>query len=150
MACITVENFTLPSTTGLSFQFSTSPRPLVIYFYPQDNTPGCTQEAIDFRDLTPEFYAAGAVIVGISCNSLKSHESFKAKLALPFELLSDPDKVVCNQFGVIKMKNMYGKLVTGIDRSTFVIDRNGEIVREWRNVKVKGHAAEVLACIQAL
>ena len=143
-------DFTLPGTAGVSFQLSSSPKPLVIYFYPKDNTPGCTNESMDFRDLHAEFTAAGAAIVGISRDGLKSHENFKAKLALPFELLSDTEETVCNLFGVIKMKNMYGKQVRGIERSTFVIDRNGDIAREWRGVKVPGHAAAVLDFVKTL
>lgn len=143
-------DFTLASTSGKTFDLKTANTPLVIYFYPKDNTPGCTNESMAFRDKYAEFTAAGAEIVGISRDSLKSHENFKAKLELPFELLADTEETVCTLFGVIKMKNMYGKQVRGIERSTFVIDAAGVIVREWRKVKVPGHAAEVLAFVNTL
>ncbi|HQZ01823.1 MAG TPA: peroxiredoxin [Thauera sp.] len=125
-------------------------RKLVLYFYPKDNTPGCTNETRDFGALHGAFDAAGCEIFGISRDSIKSHENFKSKLELPFDLLSDPDEVACEAFGVMKMKNMYGKQVRGIERSTFVIDSQGNIVREWRGVKVPNHAAEVLAFVQSL
>lgn len=143
-------DFTLPATSGQTFRLSTAKKPLVIYFYPKDNTPGCTNESIAFRDLYPSFQARGADIVGISRDSLKSHENFKAKFTLPFELLSDSEETVCRMFDVIKMKNMYGKKVQGIERSTFVIDAEGKVAAEWRGVKVPGHAEEVLAFIEAL
>ncbi|MBX9349918.1 peroxiredoxin [Chromobacterium piscinae] len=143
-------DFTLPGTAGADFQLSSSRKPLVIYFYPKDNTPGCTNESMAFRDLHPEFAALGAEIVGISRDSLKSHHNFKAKLELPFELLSDAEETACGLFGVIKMKNMYGKQVRGIERSTFVIDASGMVSREWRGVKVPGHAEEVLAYVKTL
>lgn len=144
-----IEDFTLPSTGG-DFTLSTTTRPLVIYFYPKDSTPGCTTESAAFRDLNAEFTAAGATVVGISRDSLKSHQNFKAKLELPFELLSDPDETACALFGVMKMKNMYGKQVRGVERSTFVIGADNRILREWRGVKVPGHAEEVLAFIRTL
>jgi thioredoxin-dependent peroxiredoxin len=122
----------------------------VLYFYPKDNTPGCTTEGADFRDLHSQFARLGAVIAGVSRDSLKSHQGFKAKMDFPFELLSDPDEKLCAQFDVIKMKNMYGKQVRGIERSTFLIGPDGSLVREWRKVKVDGHAAEVLAAVKAL
>ncbi|OHX19580.1 peroxiredoxin [Chromobacterium sphagni] len=150
MTGTTCPDFTLPGTAGAEFQLSASRKPLVIYFYPKDNTPGCTNESMDFRDLHAEFSAAGAEIVGISRDSLKSHHNFKEKLALPFELLSDSEETVCNMFGVIKMKNMYGKQVRGIERSTFVIDAQGNVAREWRGVKVPGHASEVLGFVKTL
>jgi peroxiredoxin Q/BCP len=143
-------DFTLPATSGQVFTLADTPKPLVIYFYPKDNTPGCTNESIAFRDLYAEFVAAGAEIVGISRDSIKSHENFKAKFSLPFELLSDSEETVCRLLNVIKVKNMYGKKVEGIERSTFVIGADGEILREWRAVKVPGHAEEVLALIQSL
>lgn len=144
-----INDFTLPSTGG-NFTLSAASRPLVIYFYPKDSTPGCTTESAAFRDLHADFLAAGATVVGISRDSLKSHQNFKAKLELPFELLSDPDETVCGLFGVMKMKNMYGKQVRGVERSTFVIGANDRILREWRGVKVPGHAEEVLAFIRTL
>lgn len=143
-------DFTLPATGGKSFSLAgAAGKPVVIYFYPKDNTPGCTTEAQQFRDLWPAFQEAGCAVYGVSRDSIKSHEGFKAKLGLPFELLSD-DETVCNLFGVIKMKNMYGKQVRGIERSTFLVDGQGVLRREWRGVKVPDHAAEVLAAVKAL
>ena len=140
-----VSDFSLPATGGTTFRLSESrARLLVIYFYPKDNTPGCTTEGLNFRDLYPEFRKAGCEIVGISRDSLKSHENFKAKMGFPFDLLSDEDETVCNQFGVIKMKTMYGKQVRGIERSTFVLDAKHVLCREWRGIKVPGHVQEVL------
>jgi len=123
---------------------------LVLYFYHKDNTPGCTTEGMQFRDLHAQFQAANTDIFGISRDSLKSHESFKAKLGMPFELISDPDETLCTMFDVMKMKNMYGKQVRGVERSTFVIDGAGKVVKEWRGVKVPAHVEEVLAFIQTL
>jgi peroxiredoxin Q/BCP len=145
------QDFTLPATGGSDFSLAAQAgKVVVIYFYPKDSTPGCTTEAQQFRDLYPQFVAVDAVILGISRDSVKSHENFKARQSLPFELGSDADESVCNVFSVIKMKNMYGKQVRGIERSTFVIDRNGVLRREWRGVKVPGHAEEVLAFVRAL
>ena len=121
----------------------------VLYFYPKDSTPGCTTETGNFRDLHPQFLAANCQVFGISRDSLKSHDNFKAKLELPFELISDPDEVACEAFGVMKLKNMYGKQGRGIERSTFVINAAGEILKEWRGVKVPNHAAEVLSFVQS-
>ena len=144
-------DFSLPGTGNKTFQLASAKgRHLVIYFYPKDNTPGCTTEGQAFRDQFAAFQAANCDIVGISRDSLKSHENFKAKMAFPFELLSDSDETVCEQFGVMKLKNMYGKQVRGIERSTFVIDRNGVLRKEWRGVKVPGHVEEVLAFVQTL
>lgn len=123
---------------------------VVIYFYPKDNTPGCTQEGIAFRDHIDEFNAFNTVILGVSRDSIKVHENFKCKQAFPFDLLSDQDETLCNLFGVIKMKNMYGKQVRGIERSTFLIDEQGILRHEWRGVKVKNHAAEVLQELKTL
>jgi peroxiredoxin Q/BCP len=146
-----ISDFTLPATGGQDFNLATQAgKVVVIYFYPKDSTPGCTTEAQQFRDLYPEFVAVDAVILGISRDSLKSHESFKAKQSLPFELGADTDEAVCTLFSVMKNKNMYGKQVRGVERSTFVIDRNGVLRREWRGVKVPGHAEEVLAFVKAL
>ena len=125
-------------------------RPVVLYFYPKDDTPGCTMEGAQFRDLHQKFEKAGAIVVGVSRDSLKSHENFKAKMAFPFELVADADEKLCSEFGVIKMKHMYGRKVRGIERSTFVIDAKGTLVREWRKVKVPGHGEEVLEFVKTL
>ena len=117
---------------------------LVIYFYPKDSTPGCTTEGQDFRDNYKEFKKYDTEILGVSRDSVKSHENFKSKQSFPFELLSDPDEKMCNAFDVMKMKSMYGKQYLGVDRSTFLIDKTGKVKREWRSVKVKGHVDEVL------
>ena len=141
----------LPATSGVTFKFSDQRgRPVVIYFYPKDNTPGCTTEGQEFRDLYPQFRKLECAVFGVSRDSLKSHETFKAKMGFPFELLCDADEIACKLFSVIKMKNMYGRKVRGIERSTFVIDRSGELVREWRGVKVPGHAREVLEFVKSL
>jgi peroxiredoxin Q/BCP len=144
-------DFELPSTGSKVFRFpNTSGKSLVIYFYPKDDTPGCTIEGQDFRDAYKEFTQFNCDIVGISRDTVKSHEKFKAKMDFPFELLSDPDETVCNLFNVMKMKNMYGKQVRGIERSTFVFGAEGELRREWRGVKVSGHVMEVLDFVKAL
>ena len=122
----------------------------MLYFYPKDNTPGCTNESKDFRDLHRRFRRRNTRVFGISRDSLKSHENFKAKQELPFELISDPDEELCRLFDVIKEKNMYGRKVMGIERSTFLIDEKGVLRQEWRKVKVKGHAEEVLAAVAEL
>lgn len=146
-----ISDFSLPATGGHTFTLSSMRgRHLVIFFYPKDNTPGCTTEVQQFRDLHAQFLQANCEVVGLSRDSLKSHENFKEKFELPFELLSDPDETVCELFGVMKQKNMYGKQVRGIERSTFVIDRNGFLRREWRGVKVPGHAQEVLDFVKTL
>ncbi len=146
-----VKDFSLPSTGGTAFHLSsTLGRKLVLYFYPKDNTPGCTDEGAQFRDLHKEFRKAACEVFGVSRDSLKSHERFKTKMGFPFELLSDAEEKVCSQFGVIKMKNMYGRKVRGIERSTFVLDQNGVLAREWRGVKVPGHAQEVLSFVKSL
>lgn len=123
---------------------------VVLYFYPKDSTPGCTTESMGFHDAYAEFEKSNTVIFGISRDSLKSHDKFKANLGLPFELISDADELLCQQFDVIKQKMMYGKQVRGIERSTFVINTQGELVHEWRKVKVDNHVAEVLATVQTL
>ena len=144
-------NFTLPATGGASFKLSdVRGKMLVIYFYPKDNTPGCTTESTQFRDLYPDFQKAGCEVVGISRDSIKSHENFKTKFSLPFALLSDAEETACQLFSVLKIKNMYGKQVRGIDRSTFVLDQRGVLCREWRGLKADGHAQEVLQFIQTL
>ena len=145
-----VPDFTAPATGGEITLSSLRGKKVVLYFYPKDNTPGCTTEGLQFRDLYPKFKKAGAEILGVSRDSLKSHENFKAKMNFPFELLSDPDEAVCLMFDVMKMKNMYGKQVRGIERSTFLIDGEGRVVREWRGLKVPGHAQQVLEAAQAL
>jgi peroxiredoxin Q/BCP len=151
MSTALAPEFSLPATAGQTVTMSAlRGRKLVLYFYPKDNTPGCTNETKDFGASHAAFAAAGCEIFGISRDSLKSHENFKAKLELPFELISDPDEVACEAFGVMKMKNMYGKQVRGIERSTFVIDAEGHIAREWRGVKVPGHAEQVLAVVRSL
>lgn len=116
----------------------------VLYFYPRDNTPGCTVESNDFRDLHAKFKRKKVRVIGISRDNLKSHDRFKEKFGFPFELIADPDETICNRFGVMKDKNMYGKKVRGIERSTFLVDEDGVLLKEWRKVKVDGHAQEVL------
>ena len=144
-------DFTLPATGEQSVTLSAlKGTKIVLYFYPKDSTPGCTTESQQFRDLHDQFKAAGCTVFGISRDSIKSHENFKAKQALPFELLSDKDETVCNLFGVMKLKNMYGKQVRGIERSTFVIDGDGTLRHEWRGVKVPGHAEAVLDVVNSL
>jgi thioredoxin-dependent peroxiredoxin len=123
---------------------------VVLYFYPKDSTPGCTLEGQDFRDNIEYFTALNAVILGVSRDSLKSHENFKCKQAFPFDLLSDTDEALCQLFDVIKMKNMYGKQVRGIERSTFIIDPQGVLVKEWRKLSVKGHCEQVLLALKEL
>ncbi len=138
-------DFSAAMTGGRTFSMAGRPaRYTVLYFYPKDNTPGCTTESMAFRDLHEQFQQAGTEIYGISRDSLRSHEGFKSKLGLPFELISDPDEAVCTLFAVMKNKQMYGKQVRGIERSTFVIDADGKLVKEWRGVKVAGHVDEVL------
>jgi peroxiredoxin Q/BCP len=146
-----VADFTLPATGGVTFQlYKTRGKPLVIFFYPKDNTPGCTTESQQFSDLYAEFKKAGCEVVGISRDTLKSHENFRAKFSLPYALLSDSDEKVCEQFGVMKLKNMYGKQVRGIERSTFVLDSSGKICKEWRKLKADGHAQQVLDFVRTL
>lgn len=146
-----VTDFELPATGGKSFKLSAHlGKTIVIYFYPKDSTPGCTTQGMQFRDHYAEFETANTEIKGISRDSLKSHENFKAKFSFPFELIADTDEIACNIFNVIKLKNMYGKQVRGIERSTFVIDKNGVLVKEWRGVKVDGHVKQVLDFIKSL
>lgn len=146
-----IPDFSTPATSGHTFTLAAQAgKAVVIYFYPKDSTPGCTTEGQQFRDLYDQFLAANTVILGISRDSVKSHENFKAKQAFPFELGSDADETVCNLFGVMKQKMMYGKQCRGIERSTFVIDREGVLRREWRGVKVPGHAQEVLDFVKTL
>lgn len=144
-------DFELPATGDTTFRMREARgTPLVLYFYPKDNTPGCTAEGQQFRDLYPEFTRAQCRVYGISRDSLKSHEGFKARMGFPFELLCDSEEIACRLFDVIKMKNMYGKKVRGIERSTFAIDASGVVRREWRGVKVPGHAEEVLQFVKTL
>ena len=145
-----VPDFTIDATAGPFTLSDYKGHPVVLYFYPKDNTPGCTTEGAQFRDLHDRFAKAGAVVAGISRDSIKSHQNFATKMGFPFPLLSDADEKLCQQFDVIKMKNMYGKKVRGIERSTFLIDADGKLAREWRGVKVPGHAHEVLDAVQAL
>jgi len=123
---------------------------VVLYFYPKDSTPGCTQEGLDFKGLHTKFRRANTVIFGVSRDSLASHEKFKAKQGFPFELISDPDETLCGYFDVIKEKSLYGRKFMGVERSTFLIDADGKLRNEWRKVKVKGHADEVLDAVKAL
>ncbi len=142
-------DFTLPATGGQEITLSElKGSNVVLYFYPRDNTPGCTKEGQAFRDHHAEFEKLDTVILGISRDSLKTHENFKAKHQFPFELLSDSKETVCRLYDVIKEKNMYGKKVMGIERSTFLIDRKGILRREWRKVKVAGHVEEVLEAVR--
>ncbi len=151
MAPNPVADFSLPATGGAPFVLSAHRgKTVVLYFYPKDSTPGCTTEGVAFRDLHDEFAKAGAIVAGVSRDSVASHQRFKDKMGFPFELVSDADEALCRQFDVIRMKNMYGKQVRGIERSTFVIDGNGALVREWRGVKVPGHVDEVLAFVRTL
>ncbi len=150
MSAPKIADFEAPSTAGTFRLSDQKGRKVVLYFYPKDNTPGCTTEGAAFRDLHDEFARAGAMIAGVSRDSLKSHESFKSKMGFPFDLISDADEALCRQFGVIKMKNMYGKKVRGIERSTFLIGPDGSLVREWRGVKVPGHVEEVLDVVRSL
>jgi len=145
-----VENFTLPATGDQNLSLSDfKGRSLVIYFYPKDNTSGCTREGEDFRDLHAKFAKAGAEILGVSRDSVKSHENFKAKHGFPFDLLSDKDELLCKQFDVIKEKKLYGRVYMGIERSTFLIDSMGVLKKEWRKVSVPGHAEAVLGALKA-
>jgi thioredoxin-dependent peroxiredoxin len=125
-------------------------KPLVLYFYPKASTPGCTREGLDFTDAINKFRRQSCVILGASRDSLKAQENFKAKQGFPFELVCDREEALCDLFDVIKMKNMYGKQVRGIERSTFLIDRDGKLAREWRGVKVPGHVDEVLEAVKEL
>ena len=142
--------FTLEGTDGTWSLADAKGSALVIYFYPRDNTSGCTQEGLDFSALHAQFKRAKALIFGISPDSVASHEKFKEKMSFPFELLSDPDQKVCKLYDVIQEKSMYGRRYMGVERSTFLIDGKGVLRHEWRKVKVKGHAEEVLAAVKAL
>ena len=147
----TVPDFTLPATSGKMFTLSDYlGKNLVIYFYPKDSTPGCTTQGMQFRDTYADFQALNTEVFGLSRDSIKSHENFKAKFSFPFELLADTEELACNIFGVIKMKSMYGKQVRGIERSTFIINTDGVLVYEKRGVKVEAHAQAILEVIKTL
>jgi len=141
----------IPATSNLTFSPKAyKGKKLVLYFYPKDSTPGCTVEAGEFRDHIDAFNQANALVVGVSRDNLRSHENFRQKLGLPFELVADTEEELCTIFNVIKMKNMYGKQVRGVDRSTFLFDSKGVLQKEWRGIKVTGHVAEVLAAAKAM
>ena len=143
--------FQAQATSGLEVSpDSLRGRQVVLYFYPKDNTPGCTTQGQGFRDLHEQFVAANTQILGISRDSLRTHENFRAKQGFPFELISDKDETLCNLFEVLQPKKLYGKEYIGVDRSTFLVDRDGVVRKIWRNVKVPGHVDEVLAAAQAL
>ena len=143
-------DFKLASTSNKIFKLSGIKSGVVMYFYPKDNTPGCTLEGQDFRDNYKEFTKLNAEILGVSRDSIKSHENFKDKQGFPFQLLSDPDEVMCKSFDVMREKSMYGKKYIGVDRSTFLINSKGLVVKEWRSVKVKGHVLEVLQALKEI
>ncbi len=141
-----IKDFSRPATGNKSIKLSDlSGKKVVLYFYPKDSTPGCTIEGQDFRDAMADFTSQNTVILGVSRDSIKKHENFKTKQNFNFDLLSDEDESLCKQFDVIKLKKLYGKEYIGVDRSTFLIDENGVLIKEWRGVKVKNHVAEVLA-----
>ena len=147
----TVPDFDAPSTGEKTIKLSAfKGKNIILYFYPKDNTPGCTQEGRDFRDHFEQFKELNTVIFGVSRDSIRVHENFKEKQEFPFDLLSDQDENLCKLFDVIKMKNMYGKQVRGIERSTFLIDKHSKLAHEWRKVKVKTHIEEVLLAINEL
>ncbi len=145
-------DFTLEATGGKTISLSDfhGKKNVVLYFYPKDNTPGCTTEGQNFRDAYDQFQQLDTEILGVSRDSVRTHENFKKKHEFPFDLVSDPDEIACKAFDVIKEKKLYGKVHMGIERSTFLIDKNGILVREWRKVKVKGHVDEVLEAVREL
>ena len=146
-----IPDFSLPATSGSTFSLAAQAgKVVVIYFYPKDSTPGCTTEGQGFRDQHAAFAAANTVVFGVSRDGMKSHENFKAKQGFPFELISDKDEALCQLFDVIKLKKLYGKEYMGVDRSTFLIDKDGVLRQAWRGVKVPGHVDAVLAAAQAL
>ena len=146
-----VDDFKLPATGDKHLALHDfKGQKLVLYFYPKDNTPGCTREGQEFRDAFEAFQAAGATILGVSRDSVRTHENFCAKHAFPFDLISDTDELLCKQFDVIKEKNMYGRKYMGVERSTFLIDDNGVLQAQWRKVKVPGHVEEVLEAVKKL
>jgi peroxiredoxin Q/BCP len=149
-------HFSIASTAGLASSGNTwrpadaAGNKVVIYFYPRDNTPGCTKEGEDFRDLAADFRKAGTLTFGVSPDSIESHEKFRARMKFPFDLLSDPDRKICTLFDVIRQKSMYGRKFMGVERSTFLIDADGVLREEWRKVKVNGHAQSVLDAARKL
>ncbi|MEY2662979.1 MAG: hypothetical protein RIQ35_1296 [Pseudomonadota bacterium] len=152
---ITIGQSIPPCEVAATSQLTFSPlaaqgKKLVLYFYPKDMTPGCTAESGEFRDHIDAFTKANTLVIGVSRDTLKSHDNFRQKLELPFELVADTEEVLCQLFGVMKMKNMYGKQVRGVERSTFLFDANGKLAKEWRGIKVTGHVDEVLKAAQAL
>ena len=151
MSSTVIPDFEVATTGGRRFSSAAfRGHPYIVYFYPKDSTPGCTIEGAAFRDLYDDFKKAGYLVFGVSRDSLASHEKFKAKMSFPFELLADTDESVCRLFSVIKEKNMYGKKVMGIERSTFIMGPKNEILKEWRGVKVDGHAEEVLNAVKSM
>lgn len=145
-----IPDLKLAASGGKTIALRSYKKPLAVYFYPKDNTPGCTQEGQDFRDLYPEFESAGAVVLGVSRDSVRSHENFASKYEFPFPLLSDSDETACKAFDVIREKSLYGRKYLGVDRSTFLFDRKGVLRQVWRGVKVKNHAQAVLDAVLAL
>ncbi len=146
-----IDDFEIAATSGKTIKLSDfRGKKVLVYFYPKDDTPGCTVEGMDFSRLYPEFQALNCEIFGVSRDDLKSHEKFKCKLNMPFELLSDTDEVLCKQFDVMKMKNMYGKNVMGIERSTFLFDEAGQLIQAWRGVKSADHAQAMLDFLKTL
>lgn len=145
-----VPSFECESTGGSVHLDSYRGKQVVLYFYPKDSTPGCTTETQEFGDASAQFANASAIVFGVSRDGMASHHKFKNALGIPFDLISDPDESLCGLFGVMKIKNMYGKKVRGVERSTFVIDRKGVLVGEWRGVNVPGHVAEVLEYVKTI
>src|SRR3989338_8437949 len=146
-----VKDFSLPSTDGTTFRLSSARGgKVVLYFYPKDNTPGCTTEGLDFREFYADFLKAKTLVFGVSKDTLKSHEQFKAQHGLPFELISDTDAYLCRMFEVIQLINLQGKQIPGVERSTFLIDSSGVLRREWRKVRVNGHVEEVLEAAEGI
>lgn len=151
MTKITLPNHSFQATGGQSINLSQlTGKNIVLYFYPKDSTPGCTTEGQNFRDHYQDFLSHNTIIFGVSRDSIKSHENFKSKQQFPFELISDGDETLCNTFNVIKEKNMYGRKYMGIERSTFIFDKDGNLIKEWRKVKVKNHVNEVLDVVKTL
>jgi len=146
-----IPDISLPATSGKTINLrELKGQPLVLYFYPRDNTPGCAQEGQDFRDHYAQFQALGAEILGVSRDTVRKHENFKAKYTFPFELLADTEETLCDAFDIVKPKTMFGKPVRGIVRSTFLFDKHGVLQQEWRKVKIDGHVTEVLAAVKNL